>query len=591
MSTFCEGYGANSGGNSVKARFDDPFLLPSSEYMPTNMQEAFDFCRFLYLNNPEYRRASQRVTRHFITNYKITEVESDTEKAEIEDYLDYKLGLRHAMMEMGDDWAAFGNAFYRVHFPFKRMLTRSTKSGKRIYYDANAFPIDQMRFNLRDMQYLAIDPSTNKQEKFDFVDIRQKNKDAITLVKYDPRTIDIIHSQYTKKSRYLYRIPAPVISDVSNNNIFQINNLSKKMLTAIRDGKNFLFSNNEMFHFRAPTTSGISDSDWGIPELITNFRLLHQLQVYKKIDEQVGLDYMLPFRILSLDNQKGNGAAQKIDGVRWKQEMKKIVEARRKDKTAMFAVPVPVNYQEFGGEGKSLAPKDLIEYQTNNMLNAMGYPAELYTMSLQTSQIPSAIRLFEQSFWFIHENYNNFCRWVLSKINTYLNNQRIDISLQPPSMADNIDKQNILLQLVSQGELPRSAVFREFGIDDPVQAFRERQEEDANFAKIQKETEEKMQKEMDAEASLAAAADPGADPGGEQPGTTPMDMEQRAMQKAQEWLQIPSDGERTKAMNAAKAQDFQLYSMAKQVMEEMRSAGASDGRQAVEQQAQQQPPM
>lgn len=591
MATFCDGYGANSSGNSAKARFDDPFLLPSSEYMPTNMQEALDFCRFLYLNNPEYRRASQRVTRHFITDYKITEVESDTEKAEIEDYLDYRLGLRQAMMEMGDDWACFGNAFYRVHFPFKRMLTRKDSSGRNIYYDVDAFQIDQVRFSLSNMQYHAVDPKTRKQECFDFVDIRQKNKDAITLVKYDPRTIDIIHSPYTKNSRYLYRIPAPIISDVKNNNIFQINNLSKKMLTAIRDGKNFLFSNNEMFHFRAPTTSGISDSDWGMPELISNFRLLHQLQVYKKIDEQVGLDYMLPFRILSMDNSKANASSQKLDAVRWKQEMKKIVETRRKDKTAMFAVPVPVQYQEFSGQGKELSPKDLIEYQTNNMLNAMGYPAELYTMSLKTDQLPSAIRLFEQTFWFIHENYNNFCRWVLSKINTYLNNQRIDISLKPPSMADSIDKQNVLLQLVSQGELPRSAVFREFGIDDPVQAFRERQEEDAEFAKIQKKTEEKVQKEMDAEASLAAAADPGSDPSGEDPGTTPMDMEQRAMRKAQEWLEIPSDGERTKAMNATKAQDFQLYSMAKQVMEEMRSEGASQGRQSVEQQAQQQPPM
>jgi len=72
--------------------------------------------------------------------------------------------------------------------------------------------------------------------------------------------------------------------------------------------------------------------------------------------------------------------------------------------------------------------------------------------------------------------------------------------------------------------------------------------------------------------------------GQEEGGTTPMDVEQRAMAKAQEWLQIPSDGERRKAMDATRAQNFTLYAMAKEIMEQQRSEGASQGRQAVNEQ-------
>lgn len=577
-------------GSSNRAKFDDPFLLPSAEYMPETMHEAMDFCRYIYLNNPEYRRASQRVTRHFIQDYTI-DTDSDSERKEIKDFLDYKLKLRLAMMEMGDDWSCYGGSFYRVHFPFKRLITRKDKHGKKVFYDINAFSIDNIRFDLKKLQYTVRDPKTGNNEQFDFIDVKQKNKDGIALVKYDPRLIDVIHAADTQQSRFLYRIPENLVTDVQNNNIFQINNLSRKKLIAIRDNKNLLFSADELFHFRAPTISGISDGGYGLPEIMANFRLLYQLQVYRKIDETVALDYMLPFRVLSMDHSgSGNTAAQKMDAVEWKRHMSHIIKTRRKDKTAMFAVPAPIKYQEEGGQGKSLAPKDLIEYQTNNMLNAMGYPAELYTMSLRAEAMPSAIRLFEQTFWFIHENYNNFCRWAVNRINTYLNNQRVDVGIKPPSMADDIEKQNLMLQLMAQGEISRSHVFNWLGIDDPIQEFKDRQNEDAEFAKIQQKTEERVAREMDSEASLLAASDKGQQDQ-DAPGTTPMDVEERAQAKAQEWLAIPSDGERRQAMNATKAQDYELYALAKQIMEEMRSSGASQGRQQVAQQAQQAPPM
>jgi len=580
---FCGGNSFTPGGNT-KQKFDDPFLLPSGDYMPETMSEALDFCRFLYMMNPEYRRASQRVTRHFITRLVIEGAGSKAEADQVEDYLKYNLKLFTALQEMGDDWACFGNAFYRVHFPFKRLLIRREKGKKPDYYNLSCFQQDQMRFNIANMTYSAPDPQTGKTVEFEFADIKLQSKENIALVKYDPRTIEILHSDYTGRKQFLYKIPAKTVNAVQSGDIFQINNLTRKMLQAIHLKKNFLFSEDEMFHFKAPSISGVSDSDWGLPEPIANFRLLYQIQVYRKIDEVVGLDYMMPFRVLSMDAKGGDGAAAKFDAVRWKKEMNNIVKTWRKDRSSMFAVPMPVNYQEVGGSGKSLAPKELIEYQVNNMLNAMGYPAELYNMSLTTQQLPNALRLFEQAFWFVHEGYNNFCRWVVGKINNYLNNQRLDISLEPPKMADNVDQQNILLQLVAQGEIPREEAFKHLGITDPLESFRKRTQEEIERAKIQQKAEKSLQQEMEAEASLAAAAAGPEAAGQEEGGTTPMDVEQRAMAKAQEWLQIPSDGERRKAMDATRAQNFTLYAMAKEIMEQQRSEGASQGRQAVNEQ-------
>jgi hypothetical protein len=106
------------------------------------------------------------------------------------------------------------------------------------------------------------------------------------------------------------------------------------------------------------------------------------------------------------------------------------------------------------------------------------------------------------------------------------------------------------------------------------------------MAKAQMEAEAQLERELSAEASLEATLQSPEEQAQEGGGVTPKDLEERAHETAMEWGAIPSDGERAKAMNATKAQNYQLYALAKQVLEEMRSAGASEGRQAANQQMQ-----
>ena len=66
-------------------------------------------------------------------------------------------------------------------------------------------------------------------------------------------------------------------------------------------------------------------------------------------------------------------------------------------------------------------------------------------------------------------------------------------------------------------------------------------------------------------------------------GLTPLDIESQAQELAQHWLEIPSDGQRSQAMQATRSGNPQLYALAKQKMEEMRRQGESAGRQQVNQ--------
>jgi hypothetical protein len=235
----------------------------------------------------------------------------------------------------------------------------------------------------------------------------------------------------------------------------------------------------------------------------------------------------------------------------------------------------------------------------------MGYPAELFKGSLQVQQVPTAVRLFENSFMFVHYGFTDFAQWVVKKINKFMGEHYISIKLSKPSFADNLDRQNAVLQLASAGEISRRRAYGWLGITDAVDEKKERLEEDAEIQKLQLQQEEELRRQVEAgsiDKQLDAAAQQqaeqqqagGSPPGGQagapaqgaqQGAVTPMDVQGKAQEMAQQWLAMP-EGDRKKAMAQTKATDTTLYSLAKEAMEEMRSQAGSQGVQQMYQEAQ-----
>lgn len=579
-----------TGVNSRK--FDDPFLLPSSQSFPDTLQTALDLCLFLYYLNPQYIQASARVARHFVTDFDYPGDGSTDEKSDLDEYLHYTLQLPSFMTELGDEWAAYGNGFARIHFPFDRMLvdprTNSTYSldffGRKCKYN-----YQKMMYNVPDPG----DPKGTSRVDMSFRDYPSTDISRVKLRKINPRYITIHHNPISGDSQYVYRFEPEVLSDVKKGRLHVVNTTPMQMLEAISKNEDFMFSPDSIFHLKAPTVCGISNAGWGMPGTIANYRNLHQLQVYRKIDEAVGMDYMLPFRIFSpAANMQPNEAFALMRSERWTSEIRKIIQNRRLDKFAMHSLPFPVEYQEFGYQGKELTPKDLIEFQTGALLDGMGYPQELFKGSLTWMQVPTAMRLFENSFMFLHMGFNSLTQWVVRRIQAWAKRPKIKIMLQKPSLADSLERKQLVFQLGAMGEISRETAYSALGIDNVVDEVEKRLEEDMEIEKRRLKLQTEFQREAEtgslegadaAESGQQSGTAPGMVQPGGVPGQTPLDTQSDADSLAQYWLQIPSDGERAKAMSAVRNQNESLYSLAKEKMEQYRRQGESQGRESMSQ--------
>jgi hypothetical protein len=574
--------------------FADPFFLDSTSYIPDSLQTALDYCGFLFYMNPQYQMASRRVVSHFITDIDFTGDAGDAEeRSELYDYLIDGLLLKNVLAESGEEWAAYGNGMYRIHFPFDRFLI-DRRDGKTSEYSLDMFGHDA-QYDYKGLKYSVVDPRdprSGKRVSLAFRDRKSTDMSRIKLRRLDPRRVTIMASHISGRNQYIYRFEEWLIRDVQANRMHQINETPICMLKAISQGKDFLFNEDEVYHLRQPTISGISNAGWGLPPTIANYRALHQLQVYRKIDEAVGLDYMLPFRMFSpnFGGEVSDATTSLLLG-EWNGAISDIIHNRRKDMTAIHALPFPVTYQELGGQGKTLVPKDVIEFQTNDMLDGMGYPAELFRGSLAIQNMPTAIRLFEGVFSFLHTGLDGLVKWSVRRILDYLNREQIGVELQLPSLADNVEKQYLYMQLVASGEISRGRAFRAIGIKDPVEEAKARMDEDLEIEKSRTRKSQEFEREMAAstmqpeQAQQGAGGSMGADPSAGGQAVTPLDIMSQAQEIATQLLQMENVGERRKELDKLRASNPTLHAAVKENMEKMRSQAGSQGRQQVGQMA------
>lgn len=578
-----------SGGSGTSKGHVSPFMMYSNETFPTDYIASMDFCAYLTNLTGQYAEASKRVVSHFITDVEFVDKKGSSEEQDSwRKFLLDDLDIFQTMQSLGEDERAYGVGYCRINYPFHRYLIDDRTPNRPKYYSLEIFPREHVKYNWSTCEYEVPDPRqiSNGEKKWEdankiklsFRDNYSKEKKDISLVMLDPRYCRVNYGTMSKKREVVYQFDPTFLADIKANDLFQISQTPKKMLEAVAKGVDFRFHDGHVFVFTRPALTGLSKKGLGIPGPIAHYRELHQLQVYRKINETVAKDFMVPLRMVSpgfgsasggtLDPMFASNAAQ------WQGHMAKIIRKWREEQDSFFAVPMPTQYQELSGNGKALVTKDLMELQMNTLLNTAGYPAELFHGTLAYQQVPVALRIFERTFHYIHHHFNKFVKWVTDSTRKFLGLPHIDVALQPPTMADDAEKQQIIMQLLAGGEVPRDLILKTVGIKDPVQAFKARLQEDAEFEEARMLQEQELQKKM--EARTLGAAVGGQDGGAGGPGV--QGMQQEAMEKAQSWLTM-EEGAKIRDMRATAATKPEIHALAKQYMEEAKADGASAGRQ------------
>lgn len=568
-------------------KFPNPFFDIASEYVPEDINQILEWCEYLYLTMGTYRSASRRVVRYFLTEV-VLEGESDDEREDFESFLNDDMHILNELAQVGDDFMTYGNVFVSIYFPFERFLI-CPNCGMTYHVETlkYSFDADRLAFSAK-----CKNKSCGFEGAFSHEDRRSPSRDGVKLIRWNPKQVLLRVHPVSGETEYYWEVPPDFIKKLRDGNPFYLNStpwsiikcLKKRKVAGINsDNHLFKFSKDSIYHMKETTLAGIPIIGWGIPPIIPNFKLAYYIQVLRRFDEAIALDYIVPHRIIYPGRAPGGADPLALHSMdQFVNRMQAMIRKHRLDPTMVQVAPYPIGYEMLGAEGKQLTPKEQIAMAVDELLNALGYPAELYKGSLQLQVLPVALRLFEKSWGSLVDGFNDLIRWVIARVSKHFLWGDMSGKLRSVTLADDIERKALSLQAAAGMDISKTTAYRPFGIDYMEEQDRVVEEQQA-VAKLQQQAMEESQ----AQQGLEGGSEGGGGGGDMSMGATPGDVHQQAQQLAQQLLLQTPESLRRGELIKIKHSNPTLHALVLQEMDNMRQEMSRQGKAIVQEQAKQ----
>lgn len=508
--------------------FPDPFLDVASLFMPTNQRSALYWAEYIGSLDGTYNMAMERILSYFLTELEVIDAKSDDEEEKWLSFANDTLKMMTVAQSAGHDRLIYGNGFYSLQVPIRRFL-RCRKCKTTAFTVKEVFNNPQVfNFEWRMPEFVATCPACKYRGAWLVEDQVDDEETTIRIKRWSPHEIELLHDPYTDDVAYLWRIPEDYKRLVRQGNLFHLERVSKTVLDAINKNVLYRFDPEVIFHMKEPTLAGIINRGWGIPRLLTNFRQVFYVQVLRRFNEAIALDYVIPFRVITPAPRQGSSLAggKMLDpllvggGSDFNAAVRGMIQRRRRDPAGFNILPFPVQFQMFGADANTLAPVELLNQGLEVLLNNTGTPVEMYKGTLQLQNAPVALRLFESLWRPLVSDINAFLNWLVQQISQVLSWEPVKLKLRKATIADDLETRMMEAQLMMSQMMSGTTFFKGVGLN-----FRKEQEQIAREAKMQSEVQARTQEEMEqsgfaqqmAKGQMGGAAAGGAAGGAGQP--------------------------------------------------------------------------
>jgi hypothetical protein len=616
------------GGSAGAARANEGFASPwydqATAAMPTNFKNALQWCEYIWHANGTYRMAMERIIAYFLTDLEIGSGDprdslGDDEKEKWESYLHNTLNILGATQDADRDCSCYGNALLSMMVPFRRML--SCPKCKNMWPLAAMSESPVFNASFTNGNFVASCPKcrvgSGYRGEFRPVDLPDNLEQKLRIKSWNVHQMEIVHDMYTGDNAYFWRIPEDYKRKIRQGDLHTLERAPLQVIKAVQNNMLFKFAPGVIFHMREPTLCGILNRGWGLPRTLINFRDIWYVQVLRRYNEAIALDYVIPFRVITPMPRPGSTTSandaistdplMSYDMADFSPQVMRMIAKRRRNPANWNVLPFPIQYQALGGEASQLAPAELINQGYDTLLNSSGVPTDLYKGTLQLQTAPVALRLFEATHHSLVHNNNAMMRWVVQQTMQLLNWEMITAKMKRVTHADDFQKQMAQLQLMMGQTISQTSGLKALGMD-----WKDEQRLIAEEARYQAQLQADVQEEMEQAsfgeqmakgqapgvggAPAGGAAGGGAPQGGAAGGmgmppgpvtgmegnqntpTTPMEMMEEASGLAQQILTLP-ESQRRSEMKALQQKNKVLWSLVRAQMDttknQARTAGAA----------------
>lgn len=606
----------------------------SNELFPKNLESALYYANWLRTRNGDLVSAIKRGICYFLNG---VEISSDTVDMDSKDLYIDKLEKEHKIMQQilaaSLDLQFYGNSFTSV----ARSITRALmcpRCGAMRYLRNLTRGVD---YDFTKGKFTSSCPSCKKYKGEmriqDFIDYSADKE--LMVMSWSPLAISLDHCSITGAEKITY-IPTEnsksFVEDESESAALE--SLPRCLLQALADDKAVEFKNGGCLHLALPRDSMNADElkGWGLPGFLPAFKYIVMLMLLERQTEAAVKDFMLPIRLLFPAPNTSRGGSDPISMAgnslhmgEFRATVEKALRSQARHQASWQLIPAPVEQIQLGGDGKAVAPVELLQYAKDNLLDCYCIPTEFArTQFTGIGGIPAAsLKNFEQTWEPEINQMELYLNWYLKNCNQLLGWPDFKGELMRQSIATDPARMNFMSAMNQAGLISNTTMMRSMNIN-PKQERARLIEDQINQNKLQMDIEDRIKKEglvysfnqqnLDAnvqqaqEATMggggagAPPADPNAQGGGAMPppmpgastgnpmmdiqnlpsvrtpnSVSPDQLQADAQVVAQILMHAPIGSARNQIYSAVKGMNRTLYDIAKSLLQGLENQAKQQG--------------
>ena len=472
----------------------------SNTLFPRTLEHALYYANWLRTRNGDLVSAIRRGICYFLNGI---EISGDNNDLESKDYYIAKLENKHRVlqqiMEASLDLQFYGNSFTSVSRPIRRALI-CPRCGAMRYLSTLTRGTD---YDFTDGKFISTCSCHNSGEMKinDFIDY--DNPHELIVMSWNPLSISIDHCTITKAEKILY-IPTEYdksfLSDEASSAALE--SLPYSLLQALSKDQAIEFHRGGCLHLSLPRDSVNAGElkGWGLPSFLPAFKYLIMLFLLERQTEAAVKDFMLPIRLLFPSPVTGRGgsdpiamAGQSLNMREFRGKIENALRSQAFHQSSWQFIPAPVEQLTLGGDGKAVAPVELLQFAKDNLLDSLCIPAEFAkTQFTGIGGIPPAsLRNFEQVWEREVNAMDDYLNWYLGQCQQLLGWPKLEGSLMRQSVSADPQRLALLMQLSQAQMVSTTTLLKSLNIK-PRQERARIVEDAVADAKVQKDIEDKL---------------------------------------------------------------------------------------------------
>ena len=473
--------GGGGGGVRTLNSYPNPHFDLSSQEVPLTVKELFRHCLYLYLSHSEIAPIINKKCSYIITDL-IYDTRSDRDKAAWKEVLEDILNVREFEYEMLLDQEIFGNSFCSLYYPFERNLV-CKKCEKE-----TSITNPDLVWHYREHKFVGTCPHCKQSTGFDVNDRQVKHKKRLKLIRWFPEYMQILQNPITGKSDHIYKIPKWLRTGVKKSekdqNKYLVEDMPMVFLQAIKKGEDVKLDPETFYHMRVPGPS-YYDTSFAIPPMLCVFKDAWLFQTYRRAQEAIAMEHVLPLRMLVPRPISGDHSPHLHNDLgQWSYRMQSMISRWRRDPNAVFTAPFPCEVVNIGGDAQALqVHNDMLQIRQQISVG-LDFPPTLAFGDMNFSGSSITLRMLENTFLTRIAQLERFLTgFVVPKVQAWLGLPPIEIKHRDFKMADDAQQKQIALSLRQTNTLSDQTVISELGFNYADELKRKRaEEEDRNSA-------------------------------------------------------------------------------------------------------------